>query len=388
MAPSTSGSAGEDTRERLIVVADFHLSTGAGADLFQADEQFAWFAEHVATSDWPVSRLVLAGDLFDLLHTTKGERAWRDTSEEASLKKLELAAGAHPIVMRALADLAGSGVRLDVLAGNHDLELVRPSAQRLLREVLGSYSSSAENSIRFHPWIFYLPRIVYVEHGSQHHDLNAVTALLAPSPGRLEVPLGAELEFHRLDKAAGARAEAYGQLGAALARRLFRIGKRRPRTWYHESVVRPLAEDLGLTPDTTVGLDGLAALDPLATELRVARRAVARLIRRPTSTQLPPGDYLERAAARIDDLLEREETAVPFYVFGHAHTPVDRPLRPGRSSPRYLNPGTWSRTLPRSVRRAGNSARFGFIDIQKVNGRDPCAHLWRWDDTSRTPEPA
>jgi UDP-2,3-diacylglucosamine pyrophosphatase LpxH len=387
MASPPSGSAGEDaTRERLIVAADLHMSTGAGAELFQADAQFARFAEHVATREPPVSRLVLAGDLFDLLHTTKGERAWRDTSEGASREKLELVARAHPIVMRALADLAGSGVRLDVIPGNHDLELVRPSAQRLLREVLGSYSSSAENSIRFHPWIFHLSRLVYIEHGSQHHDLNAITALLAPSPERLEIPLGAELEFHRLDRAAGARAEAYGQLGAALARRLYSLGKRRPRTSYRESVVRPFARHLGLQPETAVGLDGLAALDPLATERRIARKAVTRLIRRPTSTLLPGGDYLEEAAVRIDDLLEREGTAVPFYVFGHAHIPIDRPLHRGRPSPRYLNPGTWSRILPSSLRQAGSRARFGFIEIENVNGGDPCARLWRWDDASRTPE--
>ena len=373
--------------ERSIVVADLHLSTGAGAELFRADRQFARFTEHIAAREQPVDRMVLAGDAFDLLHTTNNGRAWRDTSEETSLVKLELAAGAHPLVLRALADLATTGVQLEILPGNHDLELVRPSAQRLLREILESHRSGAGRGVRFHPWIYYQPGLAYVEHGSQHHGLNAVASLLEPSPDRLEVPLGAELDFYRLDRDAGARIEATGRLGAALVRRLFRFRDQRTDRSYREKVVSPLAQPLGIGRQTLVELDSLTPLRPLEAELGLARAGLTSLFDEARGTPMRAVDYLHQAAARIDNLLTREEAGVHFYIFGHSHVAVDRPVRADCTNPRYLNPGTWSRIVPTSMRQvAGTIVRFGFIELQSPNGGYPTARLLRWNDADQAPE--
>ncbi len=182
-------SEGASTSERIVVVADLHVSAGGGAPLFTADEAFARFVDNLGTRDQPrISALVLAGDFFDFVHATRGRRAWRDTSEEASLGKLELIADAHPLVVRALDDLAASGTRVVVIPGNHDLEFVRPSAQRRLREVLGASQAGTEDAVDFHPWIVYRRGFLYAEHGSQHHDLNAIRTLLVPSALGLERP--------------------------------------------------------------------------------------------------------------------------------------------------------------------------------------------------------
>lgn len=380
--PQGSESAGG--AELLVVVADLHVSTGAGARLFDADHAFAGFAEYVGARTPQVSTLVLAGDFFDLLHVTRSGRAWRDTSEEASLTKLELAAAAHPIVLGALGDLAAAGVRIAVIPGNHDLELARPSAQRRFRELLGAQRTGAVDAVDFHPWIFHRPGFVYVEHGSQHHDLNAVRTLLAPSPDRLEIPLGAHLELYRLDAAAGARTKAHLRLAAALASRLLALGdarSRRARARYREEVLERLAAELGLDRRTLLALDGLAPLTPLAVERRALRElAVEPLMGRLGHAPRPRVGYLERAAAAVDDVLRSERAGVPSYVFGHAHVPADRPLRPGDDAPRYLNPGTWSTALPVALRGVGDRARFGFIELERPGHGEPTARLLRWDE--------
>ncbi len=383
-------SEGASTSERIVVVADLHVSAGGGAPLFTADEAFARFVDNLGTRDQPrISALVLAGDFFDFVHATRGRRAWRDTSEEASLGKLELIADAHPLVVRALDDLAASGTRVVVIPGNHDLEFVRPSAQRRLREVLGASQAGTEDAVDFHPWIVYRRGFLYAEHGSQHHDLNAIRTLLVPSALGLETPLGAHVDLHRLDSAAGARGKAHVRLGAALVSRLLGIGDaaRPGQSRDREAALEGVAQETGLDRRTLASLDRLSAVAPLALERRIAREAARALIARFKGAPLSRESYLEHAAAAIDDVLTRDRAEVPFYIFGHTHVPADRPLRPGRETPRYLNPGTWSTIVPRGAREVSDGARFGFIELEGPEEGRPTARLLRWDDERHAAAP-
>jgi UDP-2,3-diacylglucosamine pyrophosphatase LpxH len=396
MAPAESNDPPTDEAGpgALVVVGDLHLSVGAGAPLFDVDAQFARFLEYV--SERLGSRrgtLLMLGDTFDFVHATADgarARAWRDTSAQASLEKLELVVRAHRVSLRALAEVAAAVIRVAVVAGNHDLELTRGSAQRRLAEVLEGYARGAAAALDFHPWIFRLPGVVYAEHGSQHHDLNALAALLTHAQSRLERPLGAELDLQRLDARAASPFVAYARLGAALLTRwasVLDVRRPRQRAHYRSSVLPEYANRLGLRRETVESLDSLAALGPLAVERRAllefGRRAGRAVGRQPQTR----GCYMQLAARAIDDVLAREGAAVPFYVFGHTHVPADRGLRRGSPAPRYLNAGTWSTILPPALRPRGELGRFGFIELDCHNGSAPSARLLRWDDERGRPEP-
>lgn len=416
---------------RLIVVSDLHLSAGTGSahgsgrhDPFRDESCFLRFVDYLGerlAGSTPPLRLLVLGDLLDLLHVTKpAGGAWRETSEAASLEKLERIAAAHPAVFRALRELLAAGVAISVVPGNHDIELVLPALQRRFAELVGHESQSREASIDFDRWIFYRPGVVYGEHGSQYHDLNAFATPLHPLDERgdeLDLPLGSELTLYLLDLAAAAGvglgddAEAPKRIVAALRRQPPLVlstarahagflaaavrhwtqplgsTRRRQRAAYRTRTLSEYAGEVGLGASTIRAIDDLAALAPFAIERRVLRALVAgRLQRmlRAGRAGVASTPYLERAARRLDSVLGADR--VPLYVFGHTHEPADRALLAGNSVPRYLNAGTWSTLLPRSARRLGEHGRRSFIDVELLPDEMPTARLMWWNDERGAPE--
>jgi UDP-2,3-diacylglucosamine pyrophosphatase LpxH len=332
------------------VVGDLHLAAGP-LDPFRNDELFVDFLGRQAQSE---TRLVLLGDLFDFLLTpAPGQRlpARPDPTETGALARLERIAAAHPEVIEALGRFARAGAGIDLVAGNHDIELVRPAVQARVRALLGD---PPEDRLRFCPWFVYIPGLMYAEHGQQHRELNAFSTLLDPYRGsdEIDLPLGSLL-------AAGTWPNLVAAAVRFAARGVSPRESGRVRR-YRADVLGQQITRLGLDHETLVALDAVTPRTAGAMLLRLARHG-----RQQSFVQ-------SRAAKRIHRLLERGSHDVPFYVFGHTHVAERHAVVRGHEVPLYLNAGTWSRLRPDETK-----GTCYYIELRRDGGA-PVGELRRW----------
>jgi len=440
--------AGADGTSQIIVVSDFHMSAGVDPasgtpdphEYFRDDEAFVHFLEHLAqrgrheARTW---RLVILGDFLDFLHvpppTGRGLLARRDTSEAAMLAKLDRIATGHRRVFASLGEFAASGSRVVVVPGNHDLELIRSSTQARFCELVDEACGQpgAATRIEFQPWIYYVPGVLYAEHGSQYHDINSVEQLLRRRDGAengADALLGSLLTLYLLElddvvgvgqdlgppgrRALRALRSRPGLalrtlgiqgafLGAAGRLLLDLLDPRRPRgrvSYWPE--LDAYARALGIDAQAVRAIDRLAYVPALGVEkralhtlahvlLRRAERALAAGTRR-TGQPLPAheaSDSLTEAAGAIHRLLAAAGQSVPYYVLGHTHRARVAGLVAAASRPQYANCGTWSLLVPRGA--DPSTSRFTFVEITRARtNADPVLRLVRWNDADRREESA
>ena len=169
-----------------LVVSDFHLSRGRWLadgrrnplEDFHQDERFREFLDFYSSGEYAQVdvELVINGDFFDplaVIPTDLSTRAARKAlefpleveEEPAVLKFREIIAG-HPVAFEALREFLKRGKRIRFRWGNHDVAILWPKVQALLRETLG------------HPArvVFELERYVFdricIDHGHQFETLN------------------------------------------------------------------------------------------------------------------------------------------------------------------------------------------------------------------------
>jgi hypothetical protein len=370
----TSGAAVTADFERLLVVGDAHLTAGPAAeDVQPASRALARFLEAVPRDSRATTRLLVLGDLLDFVRVDGPAGG-----VSAGLSKLDRIVDTNADVFAALGRSAAAGMAIDVVPGNHDVELTAPELQARFREHATRLSGVADAgaAIRFHPWIVYLPGVLYAEHGQQYHDLNAFLTILSPPRGddRFELPLGSRIELALADVSRSIDPRATGvpslrRLIAALRahprRALFAAPRLARLMWIAVTGVRSLSSASRLTArrayraqslaahaaDVGLAADVLARIDELSeTALLRARRRLARAAwlavwpRRRRGAQ--PGDYLTLAARSIDRLLADAGAAVPYYLFGHSHVAADWEVLPAGPGPRYLNAGAWAESRP------------------------------------------
>ena len=96
--------------------------------------------------------------------------------------------------------------------------------------------------------------------------------------------------------------------------------------------------------------------------------------------------YLQRAAMGIHDLLAKEGSSVPYYVFGHTHAAQHLPLAFGVDAPQYLNTGTWGCLAPPAADTL-RTIRPTFVHIVPArDGAPPSARLLAWNGPSESAE--
>jgi UDP-2,3-diacylglucosamine pyrophosphatase LpxH len=350
----------------IVVVSDLHV--GAHDDPFY-DGAFARFLDHVGETG---AELLLLGDALDFVEARPraiGRRTPIDTSERAACATLEWIARRHQAFFDAIAGYVGRGRPVHVVPGNHDLELMRTSAQTRFCELVarGGRSEDRAGAVVFHPWIFYVPGLLYAEHGHQHHDINAVDTLLQPEdpdrPGQLALPLASHLVAGRPRFALRAARHAVHLSGSALARR---------RAEYRRHALAPETARVPLPAATLGALDRLSEARPSAILGRLLRQAVRRRPGQPTQQ----GGYLHAGATAVDRVLQESGAAVPHLAFGHTHIAERFPVH---ARAEYINCGTWSPFVPRGLDPAGG--RLTFARVSPGGG----ARVLRWDDASRRP---
>jgi UDP-2,3-diacylglucosamine pyrophosphatase LpxH len=362
---------GDARGDIAVLVADLHLAAGEG-DPFSDDDRFAEaIADLLASAAGRRLRLVCLGDTFDFPAVTlAGQRATPATAPEEAVQKLDRILDAHPMTMKAFRSVVDAGHRVDLVAGNHDMELLMPGVQARLREALGAEAGGVE----VHPWMLYVPGVLYAEHGQQHHDFNRFPWLGTTSPcahGRLDVPAGSFLDavvhLRRRQRGASTSAQAVqaARLVVGLLGALLRLSRAERRRKQRERLL-PSVTPPGLPAAAVLGIDRAAAATPAS----IARRAVAMATARLRPSRAPArSPYMHAAARAVHHVLTAEQSSAPFYVFGHTHVAEDVALGDGA---RYLNPGTWS-TMTRSV--PGGDRRCGVVVIEWGDRAVPRAEL-------------
>ncbi len=194
-------------------MSDLHLGEGLYRDEprysptedFFCDRQFAAFLAFLKEQyieDPSRLLLVLNGDTFDFLTVTRvppAEEAKRrgfavtaaeekfglNPTPEKSVYKLDAMAAGHPIFFQALGRFIAAGHKVEILRGNHDLELHFDAVRKRLISLLvrhedGPSQTEAEARIRFHEWFYLEEGRVYIEHGNQYDAANSTRYPLHP----------------------------------------------------------------------------------------------------------------------------------------------------------------------------------------------------------------
>ncbi len=166
---------------RIFVISDLHMGGAPAQDgkpAFQICSEtgrlrLTAFLDWVATQKRPGDadvHLVIAGDIVDFLAESrpKGFNAFTADDGEAE-KKLGAIMDDTSEVWVALRRMAGAGVALTLMLGNHDLELSLPRPRRLLLDRIGP----GRVEFIYDNQAFTLGPVV-VEHGNRYDDWNAV----------------------------------------------------------------------------------------------------------------------------------------------------------------------------------------------------------------------
>lgn len=378
----------DDGRD-LLFLTDLHLAAGPAGlvDRFTHDEAVVRLLGRF-DADAPLVRVVLLGDFLDFLEAAPAPGPI-DPSDAETLRRLDAIVAAHRPVFDALGRFLALGGAVTLLPGNHDAELLRPAVRARLREHLAGKPPDPAIAARIEvlPWFLHIPGVVYAEHGSQYHDLNAFPTLLAPwwTGAQVEHPLGSLLAVHDAaprGRGLVLRLQGLGSLVAPAARAALRQARLRrgpAAARYRGEVLAAEARASGLDVATLRGIHGLseAGLPSVGRRMLrlLARRARARV---PARTPVDPAtaatvdECLMEAARGIDRRLVADRAEVPFIVMGHTHRPAVRPLGHAAASPWYLNCGAWtSRKRPPAL---------SCVWLSRGGARGPIATLEAWDE--------
>ncbi len=202
-----------DPTANLLVVSDLHfgeeLLPGASLERTRAIElgatAFREFVRHHTTRrlnsrPW---RLVIAGDLFDFMSVvipgtkerpakTRDERTHGlGRSAKTGVLRMRAICEQHRPLLTDLAKFAAAGHYVDIVVGNHDVELLAPEVAAELKDHLaiagrGSSPTLVDKTeamlarIRIVPWFVYIPGVAWIEHGHVYDEGCSFEFNLAP----------------------------------------------------------------------------------------------------------------------------------------------------------------------------------------------------------------
>ncbi len=193
-------------RRRFLVVSDLHMTSGKDArtgtwsptEDFFWDEAFRDFLGHYTKG----YTLIINGDLLDFLkvlvlptheemeaygiHHADISRSYGLRCTEASCTfQVDKIIDGHPVFFQALVDFLLAGNEAVILKGNHDVQLFWDQVQERILERLSMLAPARQRSIvrrrlQFLPWCYYVPGLLYVEHGNQYEYTTSFRHFLNP----------------------------------------------------------------------------------------------------------------------------------------------------------------------------------------------------------------
>jgi UDP-2,3-diacylglucosamine pyrophosphatase LpxH len=451
----------------ILVVSDLHvgeeLLPGASAERKRAVElgvtAFREFLRHHAQRrrDGRPWRLVIAGDLFDFMSVvipgskerpakTRDERLHGlGRSVKTGIQRMRAICEHQQPLMADLARFAAAGHQIDVVVGNHDVELLAPEVGAELLSHIGAAGADgrALSRISIVPWFVYVRGVAWIEHGHVYDEGCSFEFNLAPmdpKDGNLIYnadyaavrylgsavpeldPHGTESwsfwGFMQYTMAGGLRSSSriwlgYWRFVQALfrARRLHQSFKRRDRRRReHRTRLIEVAARGGLPLDRAMAIDRLSRAPLTASVRRLGRlmmldrfclifgvvfAVVAALI------FLSLGWALVASAAAIagamltsrwlgDHLVTSQlpMRAIPQRLRKHVDAPVivfghthDPRWQPLRGGGTYVNTGTWLAATKPGLRRC-----FTHVMIQpRAEGTPPLVELRQWREGTTMP---
>jgi UDP-2,3-diacylglucosamine pyrophosphatase LpxH len=345
------------TSRRWWIVSDLHLGTAEG-DPRGTASAFARFLTEIAAAAGPGEvALVLLGDTFEM--------AGLDGTGARS--RLGEIAARHPHVFTALRGCVARGVGVDVVVGNHDVDLARPAAVSRLRELLGDAEGA---NVRVYPWALHVPGLLFAEHGHQHHDVHRLPTMLLASVDnlvRMNPPALAVWSKRSGGPVATARA-----VSRALA--AARAAERRARTPSYLSLVDAASARLGLSAEAGRALWRISAFRLVGTAAGIAGRVVGRRVDAGGGRASRPG----HAPAEVAAALSRHGAPVRWYVSGHTHRASESVL--DGTDTRYLNTGTWCSDVRGPGPDLEDPTRFPYVLVERPEEEPPMAVLGYWRD--------
>jgi UDP-2,3-diacylglucosamine pyrophosphatase LpxH len=201
-----------------FVLSDLHIGAGhareGGNQLedFTADEELVNFLHEIqgkSKTERCEIELIINGDFFEFLQvpavdqydpgSSYPKEFYLDSSQEASIKRLNIIAQGHPEVFNALSDfmhVEHPQRRITIIKGNHDVNLFWPGVKSRLREILGASGTRA--SLLLFADEFVSREKIYVEHGHQRAEkINCYQDFFNPrtfdDPNQLYYPAGSRL---------------------------------------------------------------------------------------------------------------------------------------------------------------------------------------------------
>jgi len=452
--------------DNILVVSDLHfgeeLLPNAGIERRRAVEiggaAFREFLQHhaVRRRDGRPWRLVIAGDLFDFMSvrvdrlearepkTADERRFGLGRSAATGVERMKLIAASQPLLFREMARFAAAGHAIDIIVGNHDVELLAPEVASELHHQLSLHGADAltRTRIRVVPWFVYVPGVAWIEHGHVYDEGCSFEFNLAPmdpKDGNLifnadyaairylgtAVP---ELDPHATEswsfwgimqyalgqgiRPAGRIWLGYARFVASLfrARRLHKSFKRRERRRReHRSRLVTVAEQGGIPVETAQAVDRMARapltasvrrvgrllmLDRLGLVVGVALAALVLLILTPIGWALLGIVIAILGAMGITKWLgthlvtsQLPMRAIPQRLKKLIDVPLvvfghthDPRWQPLRGGGLYVNAGTW---LPAT--RPGLRRCFTHILIQPQPDAAPVVELRQWRDGTTQP---
>jgi UDP-2,3-diacylglucosamine pyrophosphatase LpxH len=203
-----TNSRPEVPRGPILVISDLHMTSGLNpirgtwspTEDFFWDDDFAEFLERYGKGGR--STLVINGDMFDFLQVLEvpDSQQARDyhipdahisarfglrCSEPAAIFQIDVIFHGHRRVFQALAEFLGEGNHVKIIKGNHDVQLFWDGVQRRIRDRLEEFGQSGtkkaiRENLEFLPWFYYVPGLLYVEHGNQYESSTSFENFLCP----------------------------------------------------------------------------------------------------------------------------------------------------------------------------------------------------------------
>ncbi|MGE3456423.1 MAG: hypothetical protein AB7O24_15040 [Kofleriaceae bacterium] len=191
-------------RANILVVSDLHfgeeLLPGASAERRHAIDlggsAFREFLRHhaVRRRDGRPWRLVIAGDLFDFMSvvvprlpdrpakTADERRFGLGRGVATGVERLKRICEAHKPLLSDLVRFANAGHQIDIVVGNHDVELLAKEVAAELKRQLALVGGEepALSRINVVPWFIYVPGVAWIEHGHVYDEGCSFEFNLAP----------------------------------------------------------------------------------------------------------------------------------------------------------------------------------------------------------------
>lgn len=161
-----------ETKEIKLVISDLHLGSGLLTEegeynfkeSFSDDSMLASFLKFYRTeeyTDYQVE-LIINGDFFEMLEVTEFSKSPFQMTAELACERIKKIIEGHLPVFQSLKEFLSTPNKfIRFIPGNHDMAIVFPGVQELLRNKIGKNLQFSTISYSFSD--------VYVEHGNQHH---------------------------------------------------------------------------------------------------------------------------------------------------------------------------------------------------------------------------